>query len=126
MMLELHIGALHWLMSCRTLSTMTSATLTRPAECDNARVAAVEPSEEFLAVASAYRSAVEEVERRRKELAPLVAKEVARGVRLSRVGKETTYTPEHVRRIARDHGVEATVKRVPPHEHRAAGDPEGA
>lgn len=124
-MLALQVGALHWLTGCRTLGTMSLDTLIRPAGCENARVAAVDPSEEFLAAARAYVSAVEEAERRRKELAPLVAKEVARGVKLSRVGKETTYTPEHVRRIARDHGVEATVKRVPPHEHRAAAsDPE--
>lgn len=101
---------------------MSSATLTRPAECDNARVPAVEPSSEFLAVAHAYVRAVEEVERLRKELAPLAAKEVARGVKLSRVGREARYTPEHVRRIAREHGVEAAIKRIPPHEQRAAAE----
>jgi hypothetical protein len=81
--------------------------------CETDRMA-TDPSDEFLAAARAYVRAVEALERRRKELAPLVAEEVRRGVKLSRVGRETGYTPEHVRRIARAHGVEATIDREPP------------
>lgn len=88
--------------------------------CETDRVP-TEPTDEFLAAARAYVRAVEALERRRKELAPLVAAEVARGVKLSRVGRETGYTPEHVRRIARAHGVEATVDRTPP--RRPGSDP---
>lgn len=91
------------------------ATMSRQAVfCDTDRMPKVEPSEEFLAAARAYVRAVENLERRRKELAPLMAAEVARGVLLSRVAKETGYTRETVRRTAREHGVEGDPSRVPP------------
>lgn len=54
------------------------------------------------------------VVRRREELAKAVAEAVARGERLSHVGARAGYTPEHVRRIARAHGVEDTTGRIPP------------
>lgn len=81
-----------------------------------------DPSDEFLAAARAYVRAVELLERRRAELAPLVAEEVRRGVKLSHVAREARYTPEHVRRIARAHGVEATVERTPPRRGTNAPD----
>lgn len=92
-----------------TVGTMDCDTLI----CETDRMA-TDPSDEFLAAARAYAQAVRALERRRAELAPLIAAEVARGVKLSRVGRETGYTPEHVRRIARAHGVEAAVDRTPP------------
>lgn len=82
------------------------------------QVPAIQPSEEFKAAARAKVLAEEKLERRRKELAPLIASEVARGVKLSHVAKEANYTPEHVRRIARAHEVEATVHREPPPPRR--------
>jgi acyl-CoA reductase-like NAD-dependent aldehyde dehydrogenase len=52
--------------------------------------------------------------RKREELAKAVAEAVGRGEKLSHVGVKARYTPEHVRRIARAHGVDATVDRTPP------------
>jgi len=43
-----------------------------------------------------------------------VAEAVARGEKLSHVGARAGYTPEHVRRIARAHGVKDTTGRIPP------------
>lgn len=74
----------------------------------------MKPSKEFEEAARAKVRAEELLERRRTDLAPMIAAEVARGVNLSTVGKLAGYTPEHVRRIARAHGVEKTVDREPP------------
>lgn len=52
--------------------------------------------------------------KRREELAKAVAEAVSRGEKLSHVGVKARYTPEHVRRIARAHGVEDTTGRIPP------------
>lgn len=82
--------------------------------CETGAVPAIEPSEEFLAAARAFVRAQETLERRRKELGPLMASEVERGVKLSRVAKETGYTRETVRRVAREHGVEGDPTRTPP------------
>jgi hypothetical protein len=63
--------------------------------------------------------------RRREELAKAVADAVRDGEKLSRVGVRARYTPEHVRRIARAHGIEDTsgreppVRRTPPADHAA-------
>lgn len=62
------------------------------------------------------------VERKREELAKAVAEAVARGEKLSHVGAKAGYTPEHVRRIARAHGVESTIDRTPPPPRRKAPD----
>jgi acyl-CoA reductase-like NAD-dependent aldehyde dehydrogenase len=63
---------------------------------------------------AALKRAEKTVERRREELAKAVAEAVARGEKLSHVGAKAGYTPEHVRRIARAHGVEDTTGRKPP------------
>lgn len=75
---------------------------------------ALELSPEYKAAASEYIAAVAALEAAREKLAPLVAAEVARGAKLSHVAKAAGYTPEHVRRIARAHGVEGDPSRVPP------------
>lgn len=54
------------------------------------------------------------VERRRQELAAAIANQVRDGAKLSHVAKKARYTPEHVRRICRAHGVESTIDRKPP------------
>jgi hypothetical protein len=90
--------------------------------CDTVAVA-TEPSEEFLAAARAYVEAGELLKRRREELAPLIAIEVGRGVKLALVGRHAGYTPEHVRRIARDHGVGSAIDRTPPARRVADPDP---
>jgi acyl-CoA reductase-like NAD-dependent aldehyde dehydrogenase len=54
------------------------------------------------------------LERRREELAVAVAEAVGRGEKLSHVGVKARYTPEHVRRIAREHGIQDTTGRIPP------------
>jgi len=63
---------------------------------------------------AALKRAEKVVERRRDELAKAVAEAVARGEKLSHVGVKAGYTPEHVRRIARAHGIADTTGRVPP------------
>ncbi|MFB6392602.1 hypothetical protein AAFH96_05720 [Polymorphospora sp. 2-325] len=60
------------------------------------------------------------VKRRREELAKEVAEAVRRGEKLSHVGAKAGYTPEHVRRIARAHGVEDKTGREPPKRAQAA------
>ena len=92
------------------LGTMPSNTLI----CDTVTVAAVQPSDEFLAAAAAKVAAEKRLDRLRDSLAPLIAAEVARGVTLAEVGRKANYSPEHVRRIARKHGVNAAVERTPP------------
>jgi acyl-CoA reductase-like NAD-dependent aldehyde dehydrogenase len=54
------------------------------------------------------------VERRREELAAAIAEEVRDGAKLSHVAAKAKYTREHVRRIARAHGVESAIDREPP------------
>lgn len=63
---------------------------------------------------AALKRAEKVVERKREELAKAVAEAVERGERLSHVGVKAGYTPEHVRRIARAHGVKDTTGRIPP------------
>lgn len=60
------------------------------------------------------------VKQRREELAQAVADAVRNGEKLSHVGKRAGYTPEHVRRIARAHGVKDTTGRQPPPPKRPA------
>ncbi len=62
------------------------------------------------------------VKRRRDELAKEVAEAVRRGEKLSHVGAKARYTPEHVRRIARAHGIEDTTGREPPTRRKAQAD----
>ncbi|MER7166990.1 hypothetical protein ABT336_13110 [Micromonospora sp. NPDC000207] len=57
--------------------------------------------------------------RRRDELATEVAEAVRRGEKLSHVGAKARYTPEHVRRIARAHGIEDSTGREPPPPRRS-------
>lgn len=54
------------------------------------------------------------VTRRRDELAHAIADAIRAGERLSHVGRRAKYTPEHIRRIARAHGIEDTTGREPP------------
>jgi DNA-binding phage protein len=54
------------------------------------------------------------VAKRRDELANAIADDVRRGEKLSRVAAKARYTREHVRRIARAHGIEDTTGREPP------------
>src|ERR1044072_6227500 len=92
------------------LGTMDRDTLI----CHTERMAVIQPDDEFVREAHAFRRAAESLEARRKALAPKIAAQVARGVQLARVARECGYTPEHVRRIARDLGVEPAVDRKPP------------
>lgn len=103
-----------------TLGTMDRDT----SSCDTERMAVIQPDEEFVREANAFRRASEALEIKRKALAPKIAKQVAKGVQLARVGRECGYTPEHVRRIARDHGVEPAVDRKPPTGRRPSPEPE--
>jgi hypothetical protein len=103
-----------------TLSTMDRDTLT----CDTERMAVIQPDEEFVREANAFKRASEALEARRKSLAPKIAQQVAKGVQLARVGRECGYTPEHIRRIAREHGVEPAVDRKPPTGRKSTPDPE--
>ncbi|MEU7980499.1 hypothetical protein AB0B63_18445 [Micromonospora sp. NPDC049081] len=65
------------------------------------------------------------VKRRRDELAAEVAEAVRRGEKLSHVGAKARYTPEHVRRIARAHGIEDTTGREPPPPRRTRAKADG-
>lgn len=103
-----------------TLGTMDRDTLT----CDTERMAVIQPDEEFVREANAFRAASEALEARRKALAPRIAAQVKRGVQLARVGRECGYTPEHIRRIAREHGVEPAIDRKPPTGRKSTPDPE--
>lgn len=91
--------------------------------CDTERMAVIQPDEEFLEEAHAFKQASESLEARRKALAPKIAKQVAKGVQLARVGRACGYTPEHVRRIAREHGVEPAVDRKPPAGRKSTPEP---
>lgn len=86
--------------------------------CQTESVPAINPSDDFKAAATAKVRAEELLERRREVLLPLIAAEVARGVKLATLARMAGYTPEHVRRIARAHGVDATVDREPPPPRR--------
>lgn len=97
-----------------TVGTMDRDTVT----CHTEHMAVVQPSDEFVREARAFKQAAEALERRRKALAPKIAEEVRRRVQLARIARECGYTPEHVRRIARDHGVEPAVYREPPAPRR--------
>ncbi len=97
-----------------TLGIMNRDTMT----CDTERMAVIQPDEEFVREANAFKRASEALEAQRKALAPKIAAQVKRGVQLARVGRECGYTPEHVRRVARAHGVEPAVDRKPPSAHR--------
>jgi hypothetical protein len=92
--------------------------------CDTERMAVIQPDEEFVREANAFKRASEALEARRKALAPKIAEQVKRGVQLARVGRECGYTPEHIRRIAREHGVEPAVDRKPPTGRKRTPDPE--
>jgi hypothetical protein len=101
------------------LGTMDRDTLI----CHTERMAVIQPDDEFVREATAFRRASELLEARRKALAPKIAAEVARGVQLARVARACGYTPEHVRRIAREHGVEPAVHREPPPPTRRRQSP---
>lgn len=75
---------------------------------------ATELPEELLAAARAHTRAEEMLKRRREELALAIANAVRDGAKLSHVARAAGYTPEHVRRIARAHGVEGDPSRIPP------------
>jgi hypothetical protein len=52
--------------------------------------------------------------KKREELATAIANAVRDGEKLSHVAAKARYTREHVRRIARAHGIEDTTGREPP------------
>ena len=64
------------------------------------------------------RAAMERAEallkRRQQELAERIAEAVRAGEKLSHVAARAKYTREHIRRIARAHGIEDTTGREPP------------
>lgn len=96
-------------------STITIGIMNRHMRISDTQVMpALKLSDEYLAAARAYVRAVDALEAARLKLAPLVAAEVARGAKLSHVAKAAGYTPAHVRRIARAHGVEGDPSIVPP------------
>lgn len=74
----------------------------------------MQPSDEYKEAARAKVKAEELLERRRTELQPLMVAEHTRGVSLSALAKLADYTPEHVRRIVRAHGIEGDPARQPP------------
>lgn len=67
---------------------------------------------------AAARAALDKAEavvvKRRDELAAAIAEAVRDGEKLSHVAAKAGYTREHVRRIARAHGIEDTTGREPP------------
>jgi hypothetical protein len=69
----------------------------------------MEPTEEAVTrlrgAVSRYQRATKTVERVRGELGETIAAALIAGVRPRDVAKETGFTAEHVRRIAREHGV---------------------
>lgn len=68
----------------------------------------------LLSAVRAHHRAEEQLKRRKEELAQAIADAVKDGAKLSHVARAAGYTPEHVRRIARAHGVEGDPSRVPP------------
>ncbi len=67
---------------------------------------------------AAARAALDRAEavvvKRREELVALVVEQVRDGAKLSHVAAKAGYTREHVRRLARAHGIEDTTGREPP------------
>ena len=67
---------------------------------------------------AAARAALDRAEaaviKRRDDLATAIADAVREGEKLSKVAAKARYTREHVRRIARAHGIEDTTGREPP------------
>ena len=81
--------------------------------CETVAVAK-EPSDRLTEAVRARDRAKAALDKRLEELGEVIADEVRSGVMQSKVAKVAKYTPEHVRRIARAHGVEGDPSRVPP------------
>jgi DNA-binding phage protein len=81
--------------------------------CETDKMAA-KLSPEYIAAARAFLRAQEVLEAKREALAAAIADEARRGAKLSHIAREAGYTPQHVARIARAHGVEPAVNRTPP------------
>lgn len=73
-----------------------------------------EPSPPLRDAIKAHERAKKALKNAKEVLAKRAAEEVGGGAKLSDVAKATGYTPEHVRRLARAHGVEGDPSRIPP------------
>lgn len=73
-----------------------------------------EPTQPLRDAIRAHERAKKALKTAKEQLAKRAAEEVRDGAKLSDVAKATGYTPEHVRRIARAHGVEGDPSRIPP------------
>ncbi len=84
------------------------------------------PSPRLQDAIQAHERAKKTLKAAKERLAEAVADEVRDGAKLSDVAKAAKYTPEHVRRLARAHGVEGDPSRIPPPAppRRRRADPE--
>lgn len=73
-----------------------------------------QPSPHLRDAIAAHERAKKALKTAKERLAEAVAEEVRSGAKLTDVAKEAKYTPEHVRRLARAHGVEGDPSRIPP------------
>jgi hypothetical protein len=72
------------------------------------------PSDPLRDAIKAHERAKKALKNAKEKLAQLAAEEVRSGAKLTDVAKATGYSDEHVRRLARAHGVEGDPSRIPP------------
>jgi predicted HTH domain antitoxin len=85
----------------------------------------VELEAELVAALRAHKAAEKLVDRRREELAETIVKAYRSGkLKASRIAKVTDYTPEHVRRILRAHGIEGDPTRLSPTQRARLAEPD--
>lgn len=74
----------------------------------------LDPSPRLKAADAEHRRAIAALKAAKAELALAIAEEVRGGAKIAAVARYVAYVPEHVRRIARAHGIEGDPSRVPP------------
>jgi hypothetical protein len=83
--------------------------------CKTGRMAKdLDPSPRLAAAVTAHNAAKAALKAAKEELALAIADELRAGAKIAPVARYADYVPEHVRRIARAHGIEGDPSRVPP------------